>query len=239
MNNEDAIRIPVYLETGSKRSMACALEWPGWSRGGASEEAALLALYTYGLRYAAAVEGAQAGFIIPSGAADFIIVERLKGDSSTDYGVPVKIPDWDLQPVTTPELERLESLLISIWHSFDRTVLAAQGKELRKGPRGGGRELEQIVQHVMESEAGYLANLGVKHDLEAGKDAQEEHQRLRQASLEGVYRSRARRAAGIWPARGETLEAAAVHTPGGLARPGPRLGNRRPDLLIAGRKAVE
>lgn len=190
MKKEDAIQIPVYLETGSKRTMACALEWPGWSRGGASEEAALLALYTYGLRYSIAVEGAQADFSIPSGASDFIIVERLKGDSGTDYGVPAKVPDWDLQPVTTPELERLESLLISIWHSFDRTVLAAKGKELRKGPRGGGRELEQIVRHVMESEGGYLANLGVKHRLEAGKDAQEEHQRLRQASLEGLYRSR-------------------------------------------------
>lgn len=189
MNKENAVQIPVYLETGNKRTMACALEWPGWSRGGASEEAALLALYTYGWRYAAAVEGAKAGFRLPSGAADFMTVERLKGDSSTDYGVPVKVPDWDLQPVTTPELERFESLLFSIWQSFDRSSLAAKGKELRKGPRGGGRELEQIVQHVMESEGGYLANLGVKHRLEAGNDAQEEYQRLRQASLEGLHRS--------------------------------------------------
>ena len=38
----------------------------------------------------------------------------------------------------------------------------ARGKELRKGPRGGGRTLEKIADHVLESEKGYLSSLGGK-----------------------------------------------------------------------------
>ena len=33
--------------------------------------------------------------------------------------------------------------------AFDGAVQSAAGKELRKGPRGGGRDLETIVEHVL------------------------------------------------------------------------------------------
>jgi len=60
-------------------------------------------------------------------------------------------------------------------------VSAATGRELRKGPRGGGRDVEGVTQHVLTSDAGYLARLGWKlkkgeeNDLgeEAGKTRQE------------------------------------------------------------------
>lgn len=181
--------IPVYLEQGAKRVFACALEWPGWSRSAMGAEAALQALYSYGQRYASAVAGAQAGFAIPAGPAEFTIVERLKGDATTDFGAPTKVPAYDLEQLDMPEVERLKRLLTSTWQSFDRIVLAAQGKELRKGPRGGGRELEKVVRHVLESEGGYLANLGVKHPIAWEKDLTEELQDYRRAVLEGLERS--------------------------------------------------
>ena len=42
----------VYIETGNKRAFACSLEWPGLSRSGKTEEAALAALGSYVQRYA-------------------------------------------------------------------------------------------------------------------------------------------------------------------------------------------
>ncbi len=57
--------------------------------------------------------------------------------------------------------ERFRTLLRAYWQEFDRIVEAATGKELRKGPRGGGRELEGIVRHVLSAEGGYIPRLGV------------------------------------------------------------------------------
>jgi hypothetical protein len=51
-------------------------------------------------------------------------------------------------------------VLQACWRAFDGAVLAATGKELRKGPRGGGRELEKVVAHVYESDAAYVRALG-------------------------------------------------------------------------------
>jgi hypothetical protein len=63
-------------------------------------------------------------------------------------------------PLEPAELERLARLLEACWRSFDRTAGAAEGRPLRKGPRGGGREREAIVRHVLEAEEAYLAKLG-------------------------------------------------------------------------------
>ncbi len=42
----------VYLESGTKRVFACAVDWPGWCRSGRDEEEALAALATAVSRYA-------------------------------------------------------------------------------------------------------------------------------------------------------------------------------------------
>jgi len=186
---EHTNEIAVYLEIGDKRTFACALEWPGWSRGGPDEEAALLALYEYGQRYARAIEGAQVGFTVPSSVSVFRIVERLKGDATTDFGAPAATPARDLEPVDEAELERFQALLQSCWRAFDAAVRTAEGRELRKGPRGGGRELEKIIRHVRESEAAYLSSLGWKHKLGEGKDLSAELRRDRSATLEGLTRA--------------------------------------------------
>jgi hypothetical protein len=67
---------------------------------------------------------------------------------------------------------RLVKMLEACWQALDRAAAAARGKELRKGPRGGGRELDNIVQHVLDGEGGYLRRLDFKRDKHADKDVQ-------------------------------------------------------------------
>ncbi|MCW2673376.1 MAG: hypothetical protein JWP14_1965 [Frankiales bacterium] len=45
------------------------------------------------------------------------------------------------------------------WQAFDRTV-AQVSAELQKGPRGGGRDREAIVDHVREAERSYGRKIG-------------------------------------------------------------------------------
>ena len=44
---------------------------------------------------------------------------------------------------------------------------------LRKGPRGGGRDTDQIVRHVLDAEVAYARKMGLPRDkaAEAGPDA--------------------------------------------------------------------
>lgn len=58
------------------------------------------------------------------------------------------------------ELHRLTSILKACWRGFEKAIEAAQGKDLRFGPRGGGRDLERIVNHVLEGNSAYLSRLG-------------------------------------------------------------------------------
>src|SRR5712691_9655500 len=153
--------VEVYLEVGRKRAFAGALDWPGWCRSGRNEEAALEALAAFGPRYAKAM-GARAakGFAAPTDASSLRVVERLEGDATTDFGAPSIAPSADDRPLDDAELDRQVSLLRACWAALDRAARAARGKELRKGPRGGGRELDAIVRHVLGADAGYLSLIG-------------------------------------------------------------------------------
>jgi hypothetical protein len=152
----------VYLEVGNRRTIAAALDWPGWCRLGRDEDSALQALFEYGPRYAQMVRSARLGYQAPTTLSAFVIKERLKGNGTTDYGVPGLAPAIDSQPPDETELRRLETILKACWRAFDDTIEMAHGKALRTGPRGGGRTLEKITDHVFESEKGYLSNLGGK-----------------------------------------------------------------------------
>jgi hypothetical protein len=152
--------IRVYLETGSRRVFACALEWPGWCRSGRTEEQALEALAAYAPRYAAAAEQAELPF--PAGAGDRLeVVERLPGSGATDFGVVDRIAGGDDEPLSAAEAERLAALVAASWAVFDR-VAAGAPEELRKGPRGGGRDRDRIVDHVLGADVAYARQLGVK-----------------------------------------------------------------------------
>ena len=178
--------IDIYLETGEKRTFAGALDWPGWCRSGRDEASALQALFDYGSRYARVVRAREFGFQSPANASSFIVVERIKGDTTTDFGAPGRAPKRDSEPVNDAELERLQAILKGCWRAFDSAVRSAEGKQLRKGPRGGGRELDGVVQHVLGADGGYLSGLGwkVKHDEAA--ELSEELKRTRKAILQGL-----------------------------------------------------
>jgi hypothetical protein len=150
----------VVLEIGKKRTFASALDWPGWCRSGPNDAAALQTLFGYAHRYRRAIESARLGFTPPGDLTAFTIVERLPGNVGTDFGAPNVAPAADEAPPDQAALERLQALLKAIWQSFDATVQSAEGKALRTGPRGGGRDLDKIVQHVFGAEQGYLVRLG-------------------------------------------------------------------------------
>jgi hypothetical protein len=187
--------IPVYLETGTKRIFAGAVDWPGWCRSGRNESAALQALFDCAPRYARVLRGTGLGFISPADPSSLKLVERLKGNTTTDFGAPDASPKVDSQRVTARDLQRLSDLLRACWRYLDATARKARGKSLRKGPRGGGRDLQSIVRHVNESEGGYLSALGGKlGDPGVRKDPR----LMRRVILEGLAAS----ARGDIPARG-------------------------------------
>ncbi len=151
----------VYLEVGSKRVFACALAWPGWCRSGRTEELALEALADYVPRYK--VVARQARIAFPTTAGDKLrVVERLRGSGTTDFGAPGELASSDGNPVNEAEAERLAKLVAASWAVLEQ-VAADAPAELRKGPRGGGRDRDRIVDHVLGAEAAYARQIGVRH----------------------------------------------------------------------------
>ena len=57
-------------------------------------------------------------------------------------------------PLTNIAAERLAGLLDAAWSTFD-AVAANSSSALHKGPRGGGRDRDNIVRHIAEAEQGY------------------------------------------------------------------------------------
>jgi hypothetical protein len=154
--------VAVYLEIGTTRTFAGAIDWPGWCRSGRTEADALEALVAYGPRYRAVVGRSNPAFHAPPDVSRLDVLERLEGGGGTDFGVPGRSPGADERPLDTRELARLRRLLTRCWSTFDAAAAAATGVELRKGPRGGGRDLDKIVAHVREADEAYLAQLGSK-----------------------------------------------------------------------------
>lgn len=151
--------IDVYLEVGAKRTFAGSLTWPGWCRSGRNETSAIDALLGYAPRYADALRGSRLGFHAPS---DVRVVERLRGDATTDFGAPSAAPPADAEPMSDADLRRAQTLLRACWRAFDEAADAAAGRQLRTGPRGGGRDLDAIVEHVLGADRAYLSRIGVK-----------------------------------------------------------------------------
>ena len=150
--------IRVYVERGSKKVFACAADWPGWCRSGRDDEAALETLAAYAGRYRSAISSARAGF--PRGAVDLDVVEVVKGSATTDFGAPGTVAALDREPVDVAEARRNAAILRASWRTLER-VAAGAPSSLRKGPRGGGRDRDKIVAHVVESEQGYARQIGI------------------------------------------------------------------------------
>jgi len=151
--------VRVYLEIG-KKAFASAADWPGWSRGGKTEDQALDRLLAYGERYARAVE-TRVSALGPLTRAAVEVVERLEGNATTDFGAPGVVPEMDRRPVSGERLDEMIELLRASWQAFEKSFAEAGGKTLPPaGPRGGGRTLDGIRSHVVEAQAGYLNAVG-------------------------------------------------------------------------------
>ncbi len=158
----------IYLEVGSKKVFACAVDWPGWSRSGKTDEAAIEALAEYAERYAPVAK--TAGIAWPKHIADdFRVVERIPGNMTTDFGAPGEIGEIDRTDLTPTARKRIAKLVGASWSVFD-DVVAKTGPELRKGPRGGGRDRDKMIDHVYGAEASYARKFGVKHKQPAIDD---------------------------------------------------------------------
>ena len=156
------MRIDVLIETTPAKSFASAAEWPGLSRAGKTPELALEALAAALSRYAKVAHEAGGKFCADLETADgFDVIERAPGDSSTAFGVPHVIFEADRRAVDSAEAGRLNALVAASWVVFDRIVAGAP-VDLRKGPRGGGRDRDKIVRHVVEADGGYEREIGLR-----------------------------------------------------------------------------
>jgi hypothetical protein len=140
---------------------ACSVDWPGWCRSGKDEEAALTGLADYAGRYAVVAKEAGKRFSARAGD-DLEVVERVKGSATTDFGAPGVVPKLDATALKPREATKFADLVVASWAVLD-SVAKSSPAELRKGPRGGGRDRDKMLQHVLSAEAAYARKLDVKH----------------------------------------------------------------------------
>ncbi len=161
------IRVIVELGPKGKKAVATAWDWPGLSRGAKTEEGALERLSEYVPRYLGVAERAgMAGEF--DGVASLDVVERYPGVGSTDFwGISFAFSDIDRQELSRDDLERQLSLVQACWSYFD-DVRARVSSELRKGPRGGGRDRDHIVRHTIVAERDWAKKLGLRAPEDAG-----------------------------------------------------------------------
>jgi hypothetical protein len=145
---------PVYLEIGKKSVFAVSLEWPGWCRRARTSELALEELAAYRERYAPV---AGESFV----TGPFEIVGTVTGNATTDFGAPSVPGPWDERVLNSKESAQFLDVLCRCWNYFD-DVTAHSTATLRKGPRGGGRDRDAVIDHVREAERRYASKLGVR-----------------------------------------------------------------------------
>jgi hypothetical protein len=189
----------VGIESGQRRVFAVALDWPGWARAGRHPTSAIEALAAYADRYRVVADMAELEF--PKTADRVDVVEELAGNATTDFGAPNLPFSEDDRPVTATEAERIAALVRASWRLLDE-VAARTPAELRKGPRGGGRDRDKMLGHVLGAEVEY----GRKLDLERWKPelaSPEEIARRREAIVDALAlgKNGAPRRPGGWTTR--------------------------------------
>ncbi|MBA3274328.1 MAG: hypothetical protein H0T72_00935 [Chloroflexia bacterium] len=148
----------VVIETVQNTSFASALDWPGWSRSGKSEAAAIEALLAYAERYRPVIRLAG----LADDLSDTVdVIDHQPGNSTTSFGAPDIVHAAEFEPMSHEECERQLSLLQASWRYFDE-VAATVTPEMRKGPRGGGRDRDGIIDHVVNADRNYARKIGVR-----------------------------------------------------------------------------
>jgi hypothetical protein len=154
------MRVTLEIGPRGKKVVAVAPDWPGLARGAKTDEAALDRLRSYIPRYAtvAKLAGMDAAF---AASTNLDVVEQYPGNGSTDFwGISFTFSEIDRHEMSSEELERELSLMRACWAFFD-DVRARVSPEMRKGPRGGGRDRDRIVRHTVVSEYAMSKKVGV------------------------------------------------------------------------------
>jgi len=163
--------VRVLLEHGKKkRVVASAFDWPGWDRSTKLGGDVLAVLNDYRDRFAKVAELAGYGDEFER-LGDLDVVEEVDGIGMTDYyGVSGRPATAELEPMTDADFDRKLAILRAAWTTFDDTA-ARVSAELRKGPRGGGRDKDHIIRHANGAEIDEFApKVGVKVPLESRDD---------------------------------------------------------------------
>jgi hypothetical protein len=162
-------QIRVMIEQGKKKTIASAFDWPGWDRGAKSEEEALAVLADYRPRYAKVAQLAGLGDEF-GGTGRLRVVERVEGAGMTDfYTLSARTALPEKKSMSSPECDRKLALLAACWEYFD-DVSGRVSAELRKGPRGGGRDRDAIVRHTNGAEiVEFAKKVGVVSSPDAWK----------------------------------------------------------------------
>jgi len=174
-----------------KKAVAFALDWPGWSRGAKTPELALATLESYRRRYRPiALTAGMAREFDAVGPLD-VIQDRV-GTGSTDFwGISFSPSDLERGPIGDAEFDRKIKLLRACWAFFDGVAVRVSA-EMRKGPRGGGRDRDKIIRHTIRVESEEFAKqLGLRIPAEGAltPDGLVAHRKAYVAAMRG-YDSR-------------------------------------------------
>jgi hypothetical protein len=151
----------VYVEAGKRRVFACALDWPGWARAARTPDAALAALTAYAPRYAAAVASTGMDFAVDD-MSELAVIESVTGTATTDFGALDVTPRADTGPHPPARYGRAAVLVQAAWDALTAAAAGAPAM-LSRGPRGGGRDRDAILWHVLETEILHARMLGGRH----------------------------------------------------------------------------
>jgi hypothetical protein len=154
------MRVTLEIGPKGKKAVAVAPDWPGLERGAKTGEAAIERLFSYLPRYAqvAKLAGMDAEFATIS---SIDVIEHYPGSGSTDFwGISFAFSDIDTQDMSREELARELTLMRACWALFDE-VRSRVSAQMQPGPRGGGRDRDQIVRHVVHTEQDWAKKLGV------------------------------------------------------------------------------
>jgi len=159
----------VAIEATPKRTFATAIDWPGWSRSGKTVAGALEELAACAGRYA--IVARLAGESLAEDGLELEVVESSEGGSGTEFGVPSRVTEADRRPGTAADADRLARFVEAAWARLDE-IAAASPEELRKGPRGGGRDKTKMLGHVVSADSAYAREIGIRtRELALGEDA--------------------------------------------------------------------
>jgi len=157
-----AKKVRVVIEEGpkGKRFVAWAPDWPGLERGAKTPEAAVESLQEYIPRYVPVAKLAKLDAEL-AGATVMDVVERYPGTGSTDFwGISFAYSSVDSLALSHEQLTREIALMRACWRRFD-VVRHRVSAEMRKGPRGGGRDRDRIVRHTLATVQEWARKVGV------------------------------------------------------------------------------